>query len=129
MITTKSHTNSHLNTVSSNSGDEMKICFVGSSMQFPDTVLRTVQTEIAPAHTLRLLSLSAMESPEFQDDNLCAIVVDEQNAEDLIISRSARQSPLGRVCTVIAYMHQVLPKTCYSVTRPQFARTRSVFCR
>lgn len=106
MIATKPHISFRQEVQSPCGRDDATICFVGSAMQFPDTVLRTVQAEIGPAHTRREGSLAALDGPEFLQHHLCAIVVDEQNAEDLVMARAERHSSLGRASTLIAYMHQ-----------------------
>lgn len=85
--------------------DDSMICFVGSPMQFPDTVLRTVQSEIGPAVTHREPSLKGLETLDTTETPICAVIVDEQHADELVAARTDRRSILSRASTLIAYQH------------------------
>jgi DNA-binding NarL/FixJ family response regulator len=81
------------------------ICFVGALTQFPDTVLRTVQTELCPAQIFRFLTMGALHANEEALPPLSAVIVDEANAEDLIAACAEKAPELAGAHPVIAYLN------------------------
>ena len=81
------------------------ICFVGALTQFPDTVLRTVQTELLPAQIFRFLSMSALMANEETVPVFSAVVADETNSEQLIASCHEGAPELAGTSPVIAYLN------------------------
>ena len=89
--------------------DATAICFLGSGQQFSETVLRTVDAEMAPTSSLRLSDLDALQQqlePEGRLEGkgqLCTLVSDESNAEGLIALSQDPEGGLGRARLAIAY--------------------------
>ncbi|MFP1645898.1 helix-turn-helix transcriptional regulator [Pontitalea aquivivens] len=81
------------------------LCFVGSAIQFPDAVLRTVQSELRPVQPIRAPSLAALlDSPSQKP--FCALVVEESQAGPLITARADRHPALSDAGLIIAYTHR-----------------------
>lgn len=89
--------------------DDAAICFLGASQIFSDTVLRTVEAEISPAHSLRIGDIESFRRELGADGHfegvgaLCTLVADEAHAEALLELAEERAPLLDRVKLIIAF--------------------------